>query len=91
MSDVQRPRVRAPDLHRSDGHDVQRVQHAEGLLRAFNQAGVLAAADVHVAMRLGRLGSERDDLVLLGAALTVRALRNGSVCLDIATAQLTTP
>ncbi len=90
MSDVQRPRVRAPDLHRSDGHDVQRVQHAEGLLRAFNQAGVLAAADVHVAMRLGRLGSERDDQVLLGAALTVRALRNGSVCLDIATAQLTT-
>ena len=38
--------VRGPDRRR-------RV----GLLRAFNRAGVLSAADVHVARRLGRLGA----------------------------------
>jgi exodeoxyribonuclease V alpha subunit len=73
-----------------DQHDVQRVRRASGLLRAFNDAGVLAAADVHVAMRLGRLGEEDDDRVLLAAALTVRGLRAGSVCLDLGTAQRTT-
>src|SRR4051794_31444993 len=73
-----------------DQHDVHRVRRASGLLRAFNDAGVLAAADVHVAMRLGRLGEERDDRVLLAAALTVRGLRAGSVCLDLGTAEQTT-
>ena len=55
--------------------DVQLVRRATGLLAAFNEAGVLAAADVHVATRLGRLGGESDDRVLLAAALAVRALR----------------
>ena len=32
-----------------------------GLLRAFNDAGVLAAADVHVARRLAALAGEADD------------------------------
>lgn len=85
MTDLQEP-----DLERPDPYDVQRVRHASGLLRQFNDAGVLGAADVHVAMRLGRLGSEDDERVLLAAALTVRALQAGSVCLDIATAQDTT-
>ena len=40
------------------------ARHASGLLRQFNDAGVLAAADVHVARRLGvslvrRLAIER--------------------------------
>ena len=70
--------------------DVQLVRRATGLLAAFNEAGVLAAADVHVATRLARLGGESDDRVLLAAALAVRALRGGSVCLDLATARATT-
>ena len=70
--------------------DVQLVRRATGLLADFNAAGVLAAADVHVATRLGRLGGESDDRVLLAAALAVRALRGGSVCLDLATARATT-
>jgi exodeoxyribonuclease V alpha subunit len=85
MTDLQEPA-----LDGSARYDVQRVHHAVGLLLRFNDAGVLGAADVHVAMRLGRLGAEDDQRVLLAAALTVRALQAGSVCLDIATAQLTT-
>jgi exodeoxyribonuclease V alpha subunit len=73
-----------------DVHDVQRVRRASGLLRDFNDVGVLGAADVHVATRLGRLTGETDDRVLLAVALAVRALRSGSVCLDVATARETT-
>ena len=57
------------------------------LLDRFHRAGVLGVADVHTAEALGRMVGERDDQVLLAAALTVRALRNGSVCLDLATAR----
>jgi exodeoxyribonuclease V alpha subunit len=56
---------------------------ASGLLRAFNRAGVLSAADVHVARRLGRLGSEDDEAVLLAVALAVRAPRLGHVHVDL--------
>lgn len=56
---------------------------ASGLLRDFEQAGVLAPADVHVALRLGKLGGEPNERVLLAAALTVRALRLGSVCVEL--------
>ena len=59
---------------------------APGLLRAFCDAGVLVAADVHVALRLERLGGEDRDAVLLAAALAVRGVRSGSVCVDLATA-----
>ena len=62
---------------------------ATGQLRVFNTAGVLTAADVHVAARLGRLGGEEDEAVLLAVALTVRALRAGSTCLDLSTAAAT--
>ena len=60
------------------------VQRANGVLRTFNAAGVLEAADVHVAIRLGSLGGEANPAVLLAAALTVRAVRLGSVCVDLA-------
>ena len=63
----------------------QQVRRATGLLADFNRVGVLGAADVHVATRLERLGPETDERVLLAVALTVRALRHGSVCLDLAT------
>jgi exodeoxyribonuclease V alpha subunit len=74
-----------------DLHDVQQARRASGLLLAFNRAGVLGAADVHVATRLGRLGDETADAVLLGVALAVRALRQGSVCIDLTDAADSTP
>lgn len=58
---------------------------ATGLLQEFAAAGVLSAADVHVALRLGRLGSERSETVLLATALAVRGVRTGSVCVELAT------
>jgi exodeoxyribonuclease V alpha subunit len=74
----------------TDVLDVQQVRRVEGLLAEFNRAGVLGAVDVHVAQRLRRLGGERDERVLLAAALVVRAVRQGSVCVDLATAAHTT-
>ncbi len=68
-----------------DPFDIRRARRAPGLLRAFNDAGVLAAADVHVAVVLARLAGERDDAVLLAAALAVRAPRLGHVVVDLAT------
>ena len=63
-----------------------RARRAPGLLGDFNAGGLLTAADVHVALALGRLGGEVDEAVLLAAALTVRGTRAGSVVLDLATA-----
>ncbi|MDX6706127.1 MAG: exodeoxyribonuclease alpha subunit [Solirubrobacteraceae bacterium] len=68
-----------------DPFDVRRARRAPGLLREFNDAGVLAAADVHVALRLADLGDENDESVLLAAALAVRAPRIGHVYVDLAT------
>lgn len=65
-------------------NSIQVAQRGTGVLREFNEAGVLAAADVHVALRLGRLGGESGHAVLFAAALAVRAVRSGSVCLDLA-------
>ena len=44
----------------SDGFDVRAVRSCPDLLRAFNSAGVLAPADVHVAMRLATLADEHE-------------------------------
>ncbi|WP_211222192.1 exodeoxyribonuclease V subunit alpha [Nocardioides halotolerans] len=69
-----------------DPHDPRLAHAATGLLRAFNEAGVLDAADVHVAMRLCALAADDDDeQVALAVALLVRAVRGGSVCIDLAT------
>ncbi|MCA2342957.1 AAA family ATPase, partial [Mycobacterium intracellulare] len=59
------------------------VMFATGLLRAFSDAGVFEAADVHVAQRLTALTGESDERVALAVALVVRALRGGSVCVDL--------
>lgn len=40
-------------------------------------------ADLHVAQRLCALTQDRDDRVALAVALAVRALRGGSVCVDL--------
>ena len=65
--------------------DVRRARHAPGLLRVFNEAGVLSVADVHVAVRLGEIAGEGDELVALATALAVRGPRLGHVCVDLAT------
>jgi exodeoxyribonuclease V alpha subunit len=70
----------------ADRFDPRRAATAEGLAAQFQDAGILAASDIHVARRLARLGGEHDERVLLAAALTVRAARLGSVCLDLAAA-----
>jgi exodeoxyribonuclease V alpha subunit len=69
----------------ADPFDVRRASNATGLLEAFNAAGVLDAADVHVALRLADLGGEDDEQVALAAALAVRGPRLGHVYVDLAT------
>jgi exodeoxyribonuclease V alpha subunit len=65
--------------------DARLAVQATGLLREFNDAGVLAPADVHVATRLAALAGELDETVMLAAALAVRAPRLGHVYVDLAT------
>lgn len=60
-------------------HDPRLARGATGLLAAFNAAGVVDAADVHVAERVAALGEEPDEQVRLAVALAVRAVRHGSV------------
>jgi len=72
-----------PLVDEGDPYDVRLALGATGSLRAFNQAGVLTSADVHVASRLGRLAQEHEERVLLAVALAVRGVRLGSVCVDL--------
>ncbi len=67
-----------------DEFDRSLVLAATGPLRDLNRAGVLVAADVHAATRLVTMLGEPDDSVALACALAVRAVRSGSVCLDLA-------
>jgi exodeoxyribonuclease V alpha subunit len=61
------------------------------VLEPWRTAGVLRAADLHVAEALARLGglgdTATDRLVVLAVALAVRAPRQGHVCLDLRTAR----
>ena len=66
-----------------DPHDRRLVRDATGLLGVFNAAGLLEAADVHVARRLCALVGESDEAVALAAGVAVRAVRHGSVCVDL--------
>jgi exodeoxyribonuclease V alpha subunit len=69
----------------ADPFDVRLATNAPGLLRDFNDAGVLTAADVHVAVRLVNLVGDEDESVALAAALAVRGPRLGHVYVDLAT------
>ncbi len=69
----------------TDAADARLALGATGLLHDFNAAGVLTAADVHVAARIGRLAGEHDERVLLAVALATRAVRHGSVGVDLRT------
>jgi exodeoxyribonuclease V alpha subunit len=73
-----------------DPFGADRVRGASGMLAEFNAAGVLAAADIHVAQTLGRLCGEGDEQALLAAALAVRGPRLGHVCVDLSSVRATT-
>ena len=83
VADALRPARRArssamtePLRDRRTPHDRRLALAAAGLLGAFNAAGVLDAADVHVARRLGAPRRRaRRARSLLAVALAVRALR----------------
>ncbi len=72
-----------------DPYDSRLALRSDGLLLAANEAGVLTAADVHVATRVAQLAGEGDDPVRLAVAMAVRAVRNGSVCVDLEQARST--
>ncbi|WOC13984.1 exodeoxyribonuclease V subunit alpha [Gordonia sp. MP11Mi] len=60
------------------------VASEDGVLAPFNEAGVLAASDIHVARRVAALsGATVPDDVLLATALAVRAVRTGSTCVQL--------
>ncbi len=63
----------------------RRTPNVGGLLGSFNDAGVLDSADVHVATRLTMQAGEGSETAALALALAVRALRSGSVCVDLTT------
>jgi exodeoxyribonuclease V alpha subunit len=67
----------------TDAADWRRAADATGLLRTFNDAGAIEAADVLVAQRLTALGNEPDERVALAIAFVVRAVRGGSVCVEL--------
>ncbi|GAY13892.1 exodeoxyribonuclease V subunit alpha [Mycobacterium sp. shizuoka-1] len=67
----------------TDTADWRRAAGATGVLRVFNDAGAIEAADVLVAQRLTALGGETDELVALAIAFVVRAVRGGSVCVAL--------
>ncbi len=74
--------VTAPLL---DPFDARRAAGAIGLLREFNEIGLLSPADVHVANRVARLVGEDREPVRLAVALAARAPRLGHVFVDLAT------
>ena len=67
-----------------DPADWRRSAAASGLLQIFNDAGAVESADVLVAQRLTALGKESDERVALAIAFVVRAVRGGSVCVELA-------
>jgi exodeoxyribonuclease V alpha subunit len=69
----------------ADTADWRRSVGAVGLLRVFNDAEVVETSDVLVAQRLTELAREPDERVALAIAFVVRAVRGGSVCVDLAT------
>src|ERR1700712_790415 len=66
-----------------DPFDVRMALRSGGVLRAFNDAAVITAADVHVAQRLAQLGGEPDQNVQLAIALAGRGGRSGAGCVDL--------
>jgi exodeoxyribonuclease V alpha subunit len=72
-----------------DRYDASVAARASGSLRAFNRAGILDSADVHIAQRLAQLAAVEGDAVGLGIAFAARAPRLGHVCVDLRTIRQT--
>lgn len=70
-----------------DRYDRRVARSATGELADLNAAGVIEAADVHVASRLATLVGDEDPLARVTLALVVRAAREGSTSLDPAHAR----
>ncbi|GAA1477674.1 exodeoxyribonuclease V subunit alpha [Nocardioides aestuarii] len=68
----------------ADPYDARLALGVTGPLAELNRAGVLEAADVHVARRVTALAGDDDPLVALAVAVAVRAVRSGSVCVRLA-------
>lgn len=64
-------------------HDRRLSPGVDGVLAAANAAGLVTAADVQVASRVGAIVGEEDEAALLALAVTTGALQEGSVCLDL--------
>ena len=83
-SDIATESAAQPDaaIELIDPADRRQAVSASGLLRTFNEAGVIEAADVHVAQRLtamvGRIGSVSAAGGRVGGARTTRAVRCAS-------------
>ncbi|MDR1214862.1 MAG: exodeoxyribonuclease V subunit alpha [Propionibacteriaceae bacterium] len=56
---------------------------ATGSLTDFGRAGLIGLAETQIARHLAHLYDEPDQSVMLATALSVTALRAGSVCLDL--------
>lgn len=59
------------------------VSLPDGLLRQVHLTGLLSWGDVHVAQKVSFLFGEDQPNAQLGLALAVRALREGSTCLEL--------
>ncbi|TCJ21987.1 exodeoxyribonuclease V subunit alpha [Nocardioides jejuensis] len=66
-----------------DVWDARRAVNAGDELAAYNEAGVLEAADLHVARRVCAIAGDPDPRSALAVALAVRAVRHGSVCVAL--------
>ncbi|MCW2769646.1 MAG: recD, partial [Aeromicrobium sp.] len=71
-------------LEIEDPYDRRLAHGVDGVLAAFNRAGVLSSADVRIAVRVSDVVGESSEAVRLAFALTVRAVRNGSTCVELA-------
>ena len=69
-------------------HDRRLSAVATGVLRDLNQAGLLSAADTQIAGRVSALVGETDESTTVALALAVRAVRRGSVCVDLSDVDL---
>ncbi len=74
-----------------DPYDRRLARASTGRLRQANLAGILVAADVHVATRVAAAVREGDEEALLAAALAVRGVRQGSVCVHLASVRHALP
>lgn len=73
----------------SQSDELTTARGATGLLGVFNRAGVLGLADVHTAVAVSRMARVESETEQLALALAVRALRMGSVCVDLRTVATT--